>query len=88
MLSPPRAEPQQAVQAGEARPQHFLHRYSAAYGRPVPEVTTAALAVLRDFPWPGNVWELEYLVARLVATSDHQVLDAEEVWTVLYLEHL
>jgi len=52
------------------------------------EVTTAALAVLRDFPWPGNVWELEYLVARLVATSDHQVLDAEEVWTVLYLEHL
>jgi len=63
--------------------QHFLHRYSAAYGRPVPRLTAPALAALRECPWPGNVRELEYLVARLVAISEQQVLDVEEVLTAL-----
>lgn len=39
--------------------EHFLERARATTGRPVYEVSAAAMSILMDHHWPGNVRELE-----------------------------
>ena len=53
---------------------HFAARQSLELGRPVPELTDAALVVLRARSWPGNVRELENAMARAVAMCRHDVI--------------
>ncbi|MBI4462939.1 MAG: sigma-54-dependent Fis family transcriptional regulator [Acidobacteria bacterium] len=43
---------------------HFLQRYAAAMNKPVPRVSTAAMDLLLDYDWAGNVRELENAVER------------------------
>ncbi|WP_282755909.1 sigma-54-dependent transcriptional regulator [Desulfuromonas thiophila] len=45
---------------------HILKRCAAASGRPTPELSPAALEVLRRYPWPGNVRELHNLLERVL----------------------
>jgi DNA-binding NtrC family response regulator len=58
---------------------HFLAHYNQVFGRHVPGLTLAALAVLGRYAWPGNVRELEHLIERLVATSRPRVLDVADL---------
>ncbi|MDR2132898.1 MAG: sigma 54-interacting transcriptional regulator [Clostridiales Family XIII bacterium] len=44
---------------------HFLRAFNAKHGKRT-YFSDAALAVLRDRPWPGNVRQLEYFVERMV----------------------
>ncbi len=44
----------------------FTAEFSAAYGRPAPRWTAAALQVLSDYAWPGNVRELRNIVERVL----------------------
>jgi len=64
---------------------HFLRRYNTAYGRQVQGITAEALTMLCQHPWPGNIRELEHLIARLVATSCQRILDADAVAWALSL---
>ncbi|MBI3635403.1 MAG: sigma-54-dependent Fis family transcriptional regulator, partial [Candidatus Rokubacteria bacterium] len=51
--------------------EHFARRYAAAYARPVPRISPAALVALASHDWPGNVRELENTVHRaLLDASD------------------
>jgi Nif-specific regulatory protein len=53
--------------------EHFVEKFSAAYGRSV-RVEPEVLFVLEEYPFPGNVRELENLIHRLVALStDDQI---------------
>jgi len=45
---------------------HFLRRTAERYGRPVPEPTADAIALLRASNWPGNIRELRNICERLV----------------------
>ena len=45
---------------------HFLDVLCAQSGRPVPKVTTGAMAALSQAPWTGNVRELRNAVERLL----------------------
>ncbi len=45
---------------------HFLVRYAAELGKPVPGFAAGALELLSAHSWPGNVRELENEVQRLV----------------------
>lgn len=45
---------------------HFLDVLCAQTGRPVPKVTTGAMAALSQAPWTGNVRELRNAVERLL----------------------
>jgi two-component system response regulator AtoC len=58
---------------------HFLVRHAVEFGRAVPELSPAAVALLRTYPWPGNVRELENALARAVALSQHAALLPEDL---------
>jgi two-component system nitrogen regulation response regulator NtrX len=45
---------------------HFLHEFSAAYGRRDKEMSDDATEVLLRYSWPGNVRELRNVVERVV----------------------
>ncbi len=47
---------------------HFLRRYFAARGEPVPAVAPAVRWAFLQYPWPGNVRELENACERIAQT--------------------
>ncbi len=47
--------------------EHFLGRFSREVGKPVTEISPAALSALERYAWPGNVRELENVMERAVA---------------------
>ncbi len=51
---------------------HFLRRFSMAYGTPVCKVGDDALAALQAHDWPGNVRQLRNNVERLVILKSDQ----------------
>jgi two-component system response regulator HydG len=64
---------------------HFLTMYNTAYGRHVQGITAEALTLLCQHSWPGNIRELEHVIARLVAISRERILDTDEVALALSL---
>ncbi|HEV8376352.1 MAG TPA: sigma-54 dependent transcriptional regulator [Candidatus Polarisedimenticolia bacterium] len=48
---------------------HFVHKYSREMGAPAPRLTAEAMRAMGEFPWPGNVRQLENVVERAVALS-------------------
>ncbi len=51
---------------------HFLEKYAEAADRPPKKFTEEALRQLSEYPWPGNIRELQHLVERhfLIARGD------------------
>ncbi len=45
---------------------HFVARYSRQFGRRVEGISTSTMRQLMDYDWPGNIRELENLLAREV----------------------
>lgn len=43
---------------------HFLQREAALAGHKSPEISAAALAILQQYAWPGNIRELENVIER------------------------
>jgi len=59
--------------------QHFLHKYAADYGLPVPTLTPAAERELLHRDWPGNVREVRNLMERCTLLSVDGVLDRDDL---------
>jgi two-component system NtrC family response regulator len=59
--------------------QHFLRQAQARHRRPAKEVAGAAMRVLVDYPWPGNVRQLRNCMERLVVTVEGPVIHAEDL---------
>lgn len=49
---------------------HFLKRGAGRMERPVERISPEAMALLREYDFPGNIRELENIVERAVALSD------------------
>ena len=56
----------------------FLKRYNRKYGRNL-RVSEEALEVLSKYNWPGNIRELENLIARLVAIHPAEEILPEDI---------
>jgi DNA-binding NtrC family response regulator len=54
--------------------QHFLERYNRMFHKRILSVDKKVMAVLEQYPFPGNVRELENIIERGVALSDKPVI--------------
>jgi two-component system nitrogen regulation response regulator NtrX len=63
--------------------QHFVAQFSRESNRRPVRFAPAALDVLRQAPWRGNVRELRNAVERLLIMSDRDVIEADDVRQVL-----
>jgi two-component system nitrogen regulation response regulator NtrX len=59
--------------------QHFLRRSSAENTKEEKKLTSEALELLKEYPWPGNVRQLKNLMERIVIMSDLSLITREEV---------
>ena len=57
----------------------FLKRYNARFRKRIAGITESTMAMLKKYWWPGNIRELENLVERLVAVSDKEYIDEEDL---------
>ena len=57
----------------------LLAAYNTEYHRTIQGVTTEAMQVLRQYAWPGNVRQLENMIARLVALNRAPLITLEDV---------
>jgi len=54
--------------------QHFLEKYSNDMGKKVTKISSYAINLLNNYPFPGNIRELENLMERSVAITDTNIL--------------
>jgi DNA-binding NtrC family response regulator len=58
---------------------YFLNRFSTRFSKPVRSLDPQAEALLGNYPYPGNVRELESIVAHAVIMSDSDVITARDL---------
>jgi DNA-binding NtrC family response regulator len=58
---------------------HFFNRFARENGKDMHAITPAALKLLMDYHWPGNVRQLENIVERGVALAAGPVLDVDDI---------
>ncbi|MGL4495662.1 MAG: sigma-54-dependent transcriptional regulator [Beijerinckiaceae bacterium] len=56
----------------------FMARFSAEEGRKIRNISSEAMALLRNYEWPGNVRQLENVVFRAVVLCDGDELTVAE----------
>ncbi len=59
---------------------HFLTKFTNDNGKDIHGITPAALKILTDFHWPGNVRQLENTIERAVALSSGKVIDMNDIY--------
>ena len=59
--------------------QHFLTRYNKQFKKEIAGVDKKAMAVLNQYPFPGNVRELENIIERGVALTENQYIGCEDL---------
>lgn len=59
--------------------EHFAHHYSALNGLPQKDLTAGALHRLEQYPWPGNIRELENTMHRAVLLAVGHAIDEEAI---------
>jgi two-component system, NtrC family, response regulator AtoC len=58
---------------------HFLSRCSQALGKEIAGLAPEVLDVLQNYPYPGNVRELENIVERAVALADERTIRLKDL---------
>jgi two-component system, NtrC family, response regulator PilR len=58
---------------------NIVPRLAARAGLPTPRITEDALAILRNYPFPGNVRELENILERAVTLSVDGQIDQQDI---------
>lgn len=58
---------------------YFIEKYSKAFGKIVKGVSVEVLDILANYPFPGNVRELENIIERAVALSDEPKLTIHDL---------
>ena len=49
---------------------YFLARYAGRAGRKLPSLTRPAMDLLKSYPWPGNMRELQRVMERFVSLCE------------------
>ena len=59
--------------------EHFLKEAAAEIGSEVSGITDAAMTVLMNYDWPGNVRQLRNCIRTMVVMCDHKQLDVQDI---------
>jgi len=55
--------------------EHFLRKFSAVHGKPLPRLLPRALERLEAYEWPGNVRQLENCIEQAVVLCEGDIID-------------
>lgn len=56
----------------------FLSEYALRYNKPVTALSPAALEMLKEYPWPGNVRQLRHAVEQAVILAETETLQPND----------
>ena len=59
--------------------QHFLEKYSEEFGKDIKKISAYAMDILGQYPFPGNVRELENIIERSVALETSNIVLPESL---------
>lgn len=59
--------------------QHFLDRYRAEYGKKIIGISDQAMKQLMEYPWRGNIRELENVIQRGITLSDSELVREKDL---------
>jgi two-component system NtrC family response regulator len=59
--------------------QHFKNKFAAAEGRSTMNFSPDALSLIENYPWPGNVREMENCIKRAVIMADGSQIGPEDL---------
>lgn len=76
MMIPPLRERREDI--GDLARSHVAH-FAAALNRPISGISSEALELLMEYPWPGNVREMINMLERAVLLSDSDEIAVEDV---------
>lgn len=66
---------------------HFLKKYARETQTPLKRITPRAMDALQRRPWEGNVRELENIIERLVVLTRKDVIDIEDLPSIMPRTH-
>lgn len=58
---------------------HFIRKFNEENKKEVKGVSQEALELLLNYEWPGNVRELENLIERIIALTQNEIIEANEL---------
>ncbi len=59
---------------------HYLEHYAKKYGKSISTISPAAMKKMQNYPWAGNVRELQHSMERAVIMSNKSVLQPEDLF--------
>ena len=60
--------------------EYFVQRYARKLGKNITKVSKRSLKLLRSYPWPGNIRELQNVIERSVILCEGEVFSVDESW--------
>jgi two-component system response regulator AtoC len=58
---------------------HFINKYNQQFGMSVSSVDAEVLDIFKQYPFPGNVRELENIIERAIALSDDKTITPKDL---------
>jgi len=58
---------------------HFIEKYSREFGKEIKTISAYAMELLMDYPFPGNIRELENIIERSVALETSNIILPENL---------
>jgi transcriptional regulator with GAF, ATPase, and Fis domain len=60
--------------------EYFIHRCASQTGKTIRSVNKTTMDLLRSYPWPGNIRELQNVIERSVIVCDTDMFSVDESW--------
>lgn len=66
----------------------FIEKYGKKFHKPTKKISNEALRILSCHPWPGNIRELENLMARIIAMIESETINPDDIPLDYHIESL